>query len=143
MYTAAALARPAPSEMICIHTERPSASSSPYQAAYATPAARSEPTVAFPYVRAVRRGDRLFRIGGDEFAALLAVSDEAEALDAATRLRNAVDEATLGVTISIGVAVPREGEPDAELLARADRALYTVKASGRDGVALAGHEPVG
>jgi diguanylate cyclase (GGDEF)-like protein len=92
---------------------------------------------------AVRRGDRLFRIGGDEFAALLAVSDEAEALDAATRLRNAVDEATLGVTISIGVAVPREGEPDAELLARADRALYTVKASGRDGVALAGHEPVG
>lgn len=86
---------------------------------------------------ALRRGDRLFRIGGDEFAALLAVASEDEALDAATRLRAAVVEAALDVTISVGVAVPHDGEPDDELLARADQALYSVKADGRDGVALA------
>ena len=42
---------------------------------------------------ALRRGDALFRIGGDEFAALLAVADEAEALDAGERLHAAVRDA--------------------------------------------------
>jgi diguanylate cyclase (GGDEF)-like protein len=91
---------------------------------------------------ALRRGDRLFRVGGDEFAALLAVGSDEEALDAATRLRDAVNEARLGVTISVGAAVPHDGESDASLLARADRALYAVKAGGRDGVALANDEPL-
>ena len=39
--------------------------------------------------------------------------------------------------MSVGVALPQPGEPDAALLQRADRALYHVKAHGRDGVALA------
>jgi diguanylate cyclase (GGDEF)-like protein len=86
---------------------------------------------------ALRRGDRLFRVGGDEFAALLAVETREQALEAATRLRDAVIEARLGVTVSVGVAVPQTGETDVALLARADRALYAVKAAGRDGVALA------
>ena len=86
---------------------------------------------------ALRRGDRLFRIGGDEFAALLAVSGEAEAMEAGERLRAAVAEAGLGLTVSIGAAVPVDGEPDGALVGRADRALYRVKAEGRDGVALA------
>jgi diguanylate cyclase (GGDEF)-like protein len=91
---------------------------------------------------ALRRGDQLFRIGGDEFAALLAVESETEAFEGAARLRAAVNEARLGVTVSIGVAVPHEDEPDAAVLARADRALYAVKAGGRDGVALANDEPL-
>jgi diguanylate cyclase (GGDEF)-like protein len=91
---------------------------------------------------ALRRGDRLFRIGGDEFAALLAVSSEAEALGAASRLHEAVDAARLGVTVSVGAAVPHDGEADGSLLARADRALYAVKEGGRDGVALANDEPL-
>jgi diguanylate cyclase (GGDEF)-like protein len=86
---------------------------------------------------ALRRGDTLFRIGGDEFAALLAVASAEEALEAGTRLRAAVVAARLGVTVSIGVAVPRDGESDAALLDRADRALYRVKAAGRDGVEVA------
>jgi diguanylate cyclase (GGDEF)-like protein len=89
---------------------------------------------------ALRRGDTLFRIGGDEFAALLVVSDQNEALEAGVRLREAVRDADLGVTVSIGVAVPIDGEPDVALLARADRALYRAKDAGRDGVALAGDE---
>jgi diguanylate cyclase (GGDEF)-like protein len=91
---------------------------------------------------ALRRGDRLFRVGGDEFAALLAVDSSEQALGAAMRLREAVLEARLGVTISVGVAVPQAGETDVALLARADRALYSVKAGGRDGVALANDEPL-
>jgi diguanylate cyclase (GGDEF)-like protein len=90
----------------------------------------------------LRRGDRLFRIGGDEFAALLAVESKTEAVGAAARLREAVNAAKLGVTVSVGVAVPQAGESDASLLARADRALYAVKAGGRDGVALANDEPL-
>jgi GGDEF domain-containing protein len=48
-----------------------------------------------------------------------------------------VAAADLGLTVSIGVAVPHDGEADAALVGRADRALYGVKAEGRDGVALA------
>jgi diguanylate cyclase (GGDEF)-like protein len=91
---------------------------------------------------ALRRGDRLFRVGGDEFAGLLAVESREQALGAAVRLREAVVEARLGVTVSVGVAVPHAGETDVALLARADRALYSVKAAGRDGVALANDEPL-
>ena len=95
--------------------------------------------VAAAMASALRRGDTLFRIGGDEFAALLAVSDDAEALEAGERLLAAVHAAGLGVTMSIGVAVPRDDdESDSALLARADHALYQVKDAGRDGVALAG-----
>jgi len=84
---------------------------------------------------ALRRGDELFRIGGDEFAALLRVGDTHEAVEAGRRLRAAV--AALGeVTVSVGVAIPQRDETDAAVLARADRALYSVKARGRDGVAL-------
>ena len=39
------------------------------------------------------------------------------------------------MTVSIGVAVPCDGEPDDALVGRADRALYRVKGAGRDGVA--------
>jgi diguanylate cyclase (GGDEF)-like protein len=91
---------------------------------------------------ALRRGDTLFRIGGDEFAALLVVADADEALEAGARLREAVNDADLGLTISVGVAVPMDGESDAALLDRADRALYRVKDTGRDGVAIADDEPL-
>jgi len=86
---------------------------------------------------ALRRGDRLFRIGGDEFAALVAVAGDDEALEAGERLRAAVAAADLGLTVSIAVAGHRDGEADTALVGRADRALYGVKATGRDGVALA------
>ena len=59
---------------------------------------------------ALRRGDRLFRVGGDEFAALLAVESREQALG---RRRRACAtrslEARLGVTVSVGVAVPQAG----------------------------------
>ena len=93
--------------------------------------------VAAALSSALRRGDELFRIGGDEFAAIVALADEQEALDAGRRLREAA-AATGTVTVSVGVAIPLPGEADAAVLARADRALYGVKAAGRDGVSLEG-----
>jgi diguanylate cyclase (GGDEF)-like protein len=84
---------------------------------------------------ALRRGDELFRIGGDEFAAIVRVADGHEALELGRRLRAAVN-AIGEVTISIGVALPVAGESHEATLARADQALYDVKAAGRDGVAL-------
>ena len=92
--------------------------------------------VAAALSSALRRGDELFRIGGDEFAALVHVTEEAEALEAGRRLREAA-ALTRTVTVSVGVAVPFGHESDAALLARADRALYAVKAAGKNGVELA------
>lgn len=84
---------------------------------------------------ALRRGDELFRIGGDEFAAIVRVADEREALEAGRRLRAAVSDGG-ELTISVGVTLPAHGESDQAALARADQALYRVKEAGRDGVAL-------
>jgi diguanylate cyclase (GGDEF)-like protein len=83
----------------------------------------------------LRRGDELFRIGGDEFAAIIRVAGGEEALAAGRRLQQA--GRSLGdVTLSIGAALPRPDEDAEALIARADEALYQVKAEGRDGVAL-------
>ncbi|WP_205697744.1 diguanylate cyclase [Conexibacter sp. SYSU D00693] len=87
-------------------------------------------------LRAVlRTGDAVFRVGGDEFAALLRTDGASgAALLAAQRLHEAVAAAGLPVTLSVGVAEPRPGETAADAIARADAALYRVKRAGRDGV---------
>jgi diguanylate cyclase (GGDEF)-like protein len=71
------------------------------------------------------------------------------ALAAAERIRQALaslatphEGAVIRVTVSIGVGCWRDTEPDLEAaLRRADAALYRVKASGRDGVALEAPAP--
>lgn len=91
--------------------------------------------VAAALTGALRDGRSMYRIGGDEFATVVDGVDEDEAMAVAARLRAAT--AAAGHTTSIGVAVAVAGESDKALLARADTALYAVKAAGRDGVALA------
>jgi len=82
----------------------------------------------------VRGSDALARLGGDEFAVLLSGCDDVEAEEIAERLR---EVAPPGHTVSAGVA-RWDGEEHADdLLARADAALYTAKAGGRDRVSLA------
>ncbi|MCW2622194.1 MAG: hypothetical protein JWL64_1796, partial [Frankiales bacterium] len=89
--------------------------------------------IASSMQRALRGRDLVFRIGGDEFAALAEVVSEEEALAVGQRLREAVSEAT-GTSLSVGVAVAGPGDSDASLLKRADRALYLVKHEGRGAV---------
>ncbi len=84
---------------------------------------------------ALRQGDELYRIGGDEFVAVIEVSRPEEAVRIAERLTEAARNT--GRTISVGVALPRPGEAPDRTLRRADQALYAVKRQGRDGVHLA------
>ncbi|MEU0551238.1 sensor domain-containing diguanylate cyclase [Micromonospora sp. NPDC005979] len=84
---------------------------------------------------ALRHGDELYRIGGDEFVAVIEVSRPEEAVRIAERLAEAARRT--GRTISVGVALPRPGETPDRTLRRADQALYAVKRQGRDGVHLA------
>ncbi|MEV4758925.1 sensor domain-containing diguanylate cyclase [Micromonospora sp. NPDC049559] len=86
---------------------------------------------------ALRQGDELYRIGGDEFVAVVEVSRPEEAVGIAERLAEAARRT--GRTISVGVALQHAGEAPELTLRRADSALYEVKREGRDGVRLAVH----
>lgn len=82
------------------------------------------------------------RQGGEEFVALFAGADGAAAVAAAERLRAAVAASSYAVggtalttTVSIGVASFSEVDSEfADILRRADRALYAAKAAGRNRV---------
>lgn len=90
--------------------------------------------------RTVRTQDHFARFGGEEFALLLAApTGGPDAERAVERLRVAVEAHDwadvapgLRVTVSAGVTCWREGESAEALLARADRALYEAKATGRN-----------
>jgi len=85
----------------------------------------------------------LGRLGGEEFACLLPNASPAEALARAEELRRtfagvAVPELpSLRVSVSIGIALARNGSDFEMLMRRADAALYVAKHGGRDRVAVA------
>lgn len=89
---------------------------------------------------AVRPGDTIARIGGDEFVAVCEHVDAESALAVARRLQEALRPAfTAGgrqhqLSASIGIALG-DREPDS-LLANADAASYRAKAAGRRRVEL-------
>lgn len=92
----------------------------------------------------VRERDLFARIGGEEF--VVHVMDAAPGSLAAiaagigAKLRShtvAFEDSALRYTVSIGVASGSGARTIDELLAAADRALYTVKNSGRDGYSVA------
>jgi diguanylate cyclase (GGDEF)-like protein len=78
---------------------------------------------------ALREGDVLARIGGDEFAILLLDASPAEADAAVQRLRARFEALTvpLGTSFSAGIAVAGAGEPAERLVMRADEAMYREK----------------
>lgn len=79
----------------------------------------------------LRAGDFLARLGGEEFALLLPKCSLEDALRVIERLRNHMPYEQ---TCSAGVAVRIPAETAENLLARADSALYSAKAAGRDRV---------
>jgi len=86
---------------------------------------------------AVRASDTVARLGGDEFALLLPGADRDGAVRAAQTLQAAlvapvtVEDQTVHVGVSIGIAVmPAHGHEAAVLLRHADVAMYIAKRGG-------------
>ncbi|MFK3659349.1 GGDEF domain-containing protein [Scandinavium sp. NPDC088450] len=92
---------------------------------------------------AVRKGDVAARIGGEEFALLLANTDAENAHAIAERIRKSVsvqdaldpDRIPEPVTISMGIYTATQAEASQEIcVQRADEAMYQAKENGRNQV---------
>ena len=96
--------------------------------------------------RVLRLGDLAFRYGGEEFSVLLRKCDAIGALGVYDRLRDELRKAPVDLgrgasrllTLSAGLATlePDNNFRDADLVSRADAALYVAKRSGRDRVEM-------
>ena len=90
--------------------------------------------------RCLRETDHFGRIGGEEFAIILPMTDLKGALQLAERIRHTVATTPLlwqntyiETTASFGVTVLQENETEFDpLYSRADRALYRAKQAGRN-----------
>jgi len=90
--------------------------------------------------RAVRASDLAARYGGDEFVVILTRTERAGAERVGETLRAGIEGVgrrlgyqTGTVTVSVGIAEYSPGSPsESDVLERADRALYSAKASGRN-----------
>jgi diguanylate cyclase len=92
--------------------------------------------------RAGQGGRTAARYGGEEFALILPGEDSSAALmileeireEVASRVlkRRSTNEDLGAVTISVGLAERRPGEPQSSLIERADAALYASKRGGRN-----------
>ncbi|RAK26036.1 diguanylate cyclase (GGDEF)-like protein [Actinoplanes lutulentus] len=90
-----------------------------------------------------RHDEVAIRFGGDEFAVFLSVGED-DARQIAERIRRVIEARDwstivpgLTVTLSMGLAACRAGEPGRELYDRADARLYTAKRAGRNQLAAA------
>lgn len=89
--------------------------------------------------KTIRRDDVIARVGGDEFAILLADRPLSAAEDVAARLIKMISrpflidghQLTIGVSIGLAARLPEEQDPE-KVLQRADIALYESKRSGRN-----------
>ena len=102
--------------------------------------------IASRLTQSARSHEYIGRYGGEEFLAIISPYDQAGALKAAERFRNAIareeinaNQTLIPVTISLGVAIGTEPETLDEnlLLRRADEALYIAKHKGRNRVEVA------
>ena len=93
---------------------------------------------------ALRDRDVVMRYGGEEFLAAVTGADEPTMLAVAERVSERIRAlavadgkgATVPLTTSVGLAVWSPADSTESLIGRADRALYTAKAEGRDRVVL-------
>lgn len=101
--------------------------------------------VAQKLIENVRESDVVGRIGGDEFAVILAQASEEDALEKAEALMHLIadeplqfGDISIPISVSPGAVAFRPGEDAASALARADEAMYAAKRRKAD---EAGTEP--
>jgi len=95
--------------------------------------------------REVRKTDFVGRWGGEEFVVVFSGSNESGARIGAERIRSAVEDMELfdekaqpvSVRVSIGIACLEVNDTAEIIIARADRAMYQAKSTGRNRVVLA------
>ena len=92
--------------------------------------------VAHQLLCGTRTTDCVARLGGDEFCVLLDHADEASAAETAKRLVNLVagtdfvfNGQPVPLSVAIGMTVVERGDTLSAVLARADHAMYRVKAA--------------
>ncbi len=97
----------------------------------------------------IRKFDKLFRFGGDEFCIVLPETEWHGAMEVAERVREAISSrpflmATRGpqgaqsMTASFGIAsFPLHARTKEELVQRADRAMQSIKTTSKNGIATA------
>jgi len=86
----------------------------------------------------IRRSDKVFRLGGEEFLILLYETDSAQGLLVAEELRKKIESMRLlpdrSVTTSVGVATLQPKEDWRDWMKRSDDNLYRAKKEGRNRV---------
>jgi diguanylate cyclase (GGDEF)-like protein len=92
--------------------------------------------VAEKLIEGTRTNDCVARLGGDEFCVLLDHADQKSALETAERLVDIIaageclfEGAPMPLSVAIGVTLIEKGDTPATVLARADKAMYRVKAA--------------
>jgi diguanylate cyclase (GGDEF)-like protein len=93
-------------------------------------------TVAEKLIEGTRTTDCVARLGGDEFCVLLDHADETSAIETAERLVDIIaceeclfEGSPMPLSVAIGVTLIEPGDTPATVLARADKAMYRVKAA--------------
>lgn len=101
-------------------------------------------TFAALLVKLLRKSDRAYRIGGEEFTMLANHTGLEEAKMLAERIRTEMGQLrveglqkSISLSVSAGVAIYEKGETFESFLKRTDKALYRAKAEGRDRVVVA------
>lgn len=97
----------------------------------------------------IRRFDKLFRFGGDEFCIVLPETEWHGALEVAERVRDAIarqpllvealgDPAGVRMTASLGIAsFPLHARTEQDLVVQADRAMQRIKNSTKNSIGIA------
>jgi diguanylate cyclase (GGDEF)-like protein len=102
--------------------------------------------VAKRILAAVRGIDKVVRFGGDEFCIILPQTDQEQAVAVANRVRKALsathirlgEAADISISASFGIATyPTHGVLKDDLIRQADAAMYRVKSTTKNAVAVA------